>query len=124
MRTAWPMKRRMSAAEFVMIFFGVMFGSFMIFVMIFLALSAKQTAPPASVLKGLNDAVSYQTKLTPGQKGEVLRILQMTDDLDRITRRKGKTKEFMEKLKIIQSQSLSVETQLPKDDSARNFFVN
>ena len=124
MRTARPMKRRLSAVAFMMIFSGVMLGSFLIFVAIFQAFSPKQADPPASVLKSLNNAVSYRTKLTPGQKAEVLRILQMTDELDRIMRRKGKTKEFVEKLKVIQGQSLSVEARLPKNDSARDFFVN
>jgi hypothetical protein len=118
------MKQRMSAADFAMIFFGVMFGSFLAFVTIFQVLTPKQTELPTSALKSLNNAVSYRTKLTPNQKAEVLRILQMTDELDRITRRKGKTKEFVEKLKAIQSQSLSVEARLPKNDSARDFFVN
>jgi hypothetical protein len=124
MRTARPMKRRLSAAAFVMIFFGVMLGSFLIFVAIFQVLTPKQADPPSSVLKSLNNTVSYRTKLTPGQKAEVLRILRMTDELDRIMRRKGNPKEFVEKLKAIQYQSVSVEARLPKNDSVRDFFVN
>ena len=124
MRTARPMKRRLSATAFFTIFFGVMLGSFLIFVAIFQAFSPKQADPPASMLKSLNNAVSYRTKLTPGQKAEVLRILQMTDELDRIMRRRGNSKQFVEKLKMIQYQSLSVEARLPKNDTARDFFVN
>lgn len=126
MRTARPMKQPRSAAEFLMIFFGVMFGSFLIFVAIFEVLTPKQTDPPASSssLKSLNNDVSYRSKLTPRQKAEVLRILQMTDELDRIARRKGKMKEFVEKLQLIQCQAFSVEARLPGNDSARDFFVN
>jgi hypothetical protein len=64
------------------------------------------------------------TALTYAQKANVMRLLKMTDDLDRVFRKKGDAKEFAKRMAEIEREALELDSSLPRGDAARDLTMN
>jgi hypothetical protein len=65
-----------------------------------------------------------QTALTGAQRADVMRLLNKTDDLDRIFNGKGAAKEFAYRLAEIEREALALDSSLPRGDAATDLTVN